>query len=119
MGRRGTRTLGKTETERGLRCHFGSAEELQLLDGSDQREGGENPRGDRAGCSGDYPLGSPQSRAAARRCPSRRFAERKKLEIVYHVDEYCLEYKEPILSEPWEGPNGRSFAIASCRPGDS
>jgi hypothetical protein len=54
---------------------------------------------------GSYPLGSPQSRAAARADLERRFSSRRRIEIVCSIPRPC--YESEITIGAWiEGPDG-------------
>ena len=54
---------------------------------------------------GSYPLGSPQSRAAARADLERRFSARRRIEIVCSIPRPC--YESEITIGAWiEGPDG-------------
>ena len=61
---------------------------------------------------GSYPLRSPQSRAAARALLERRFAGRKRLDIVFPT-----EIHDPILGEWTEGADGTLIRRSFLPPG--
>lgn len=66
---------------------------------------------------GDYAIGSPQSRAAARAVLARRFAVREKLDIVVSTYVASPGFDTPHLGEWIEGADGKLTRFSRLPPG--